>query len=61
MRNYITRAIGSQSTVDIDIQPLRTQPGDLYLLASDGLNRELTDADIATVLADIPSPPTTPT
>ncbi len=60
MRNYITRAVGSQSTVDIDIQPLRTQPGDLYLLASDGLNRELTDPDIATVLADIPSPPTTP-
>ena len=60
MRNYITRAIGSQPTVDIDIQPLRTQPGDLYLLASDGLNRELTDADIATVLADIPSPPTEP-
>jgi PPM family protein phosphatase len=60
MRNYITRAVGSQDTVDIDIQPLRTQPGDLYLLASDGLNRELTDADIATVLADIPSPPTTP-
>ena len=60
MRNFITRAVGSQSTVDIDIQPLRTQPGDLYLLASDGLNRELTDADIATVLADIPSPPTDP-
>ena len=60
MRNYITRAIGSQDTVDIDVQPLRTQPGDLYLLASDGLNRELTDSDIATVLADIPSPPTTP-
>jgi PPM family protein phosphatase len=60
MRNYITRAIGSQATVDIDIQPLRTRPGDLYLLASDGLNRELTDDDIATVLADIPSPPTTP-
>ena len=60
MRNYITRAVGSQPTVDIDIQPLRTQPGDLYLLASDGLNRELTDSDIATVLADIPSPPTTP-
>ena len=60
MRNYITRAVGSQATVDIDIQPLHTRPGDLYLLASDGLNRELTDADIATVLADIPSPPTTP-
>ena len=60
MRNLITRAIGSQSTVDTDIQALRTQPGDLYLLASDGLTRELTDADIATVLADIPSPPTEP-
>ena len=60
MRNYITRAVGSQATVDIDIQPLTPLPGDLYLLASDGLNRELTDADIATVLADVPSPPTTP-
>jgi PPM family protein phosphatase len=60
MRNYITRAVGSQSTVEIDLQPLTPQPGDLYLLASDGLNREITDADIATVLADIPSPPTTP-
>jgi protein phosphatase len=60
MRNYITRAVGSQPTVDIDIQPLDTTPGDLYLLASDGLNRELTEADISTVLADIPSPPTTP-
>jgi protein phosphatase len=60
MRNLITRAVGSQSSVDIDIQPLRPEPGDLYLLASDGLNRELTDSDIATVLADIPSPPTQP-
>ncbi len=60
MRNYITRAVGSLATVDIDIQPLTTQPGDIYLLASDGLNRELSDADIATILADIPSPPTQP-
>jgi protein phosphatase len=60
MRNYITRAVGSQSTVEIDVQALRPQPGDLYLLASDGLNRELSDSDIATVLADIPSPPTEP-
>ena len=60
MRNFITRAVGSQSSVDADIQGLRSQPGDIYLLASDGLNRELSDADIATVLADIPSPPTEP-
>jgi PPM family protein phosphatase len=60
MRNYITRAVGSQSTVEIDTQALRPKPGDLYLLASDGLNRELSDDDIATVLADVPSPPTKP-
>jgi serine/threonine protein phosphatase PrpC len=60
MRNYITRAVGSQAGVEIEIQSLQTQPGDLYLLASDGLNRELSDADIAVVLADVPSPPTQP-
>jgi PPM family protein phosphatase len=60
MRNFITRAVGSQSSTDADIQCLRPEPGDLYLLASDGLNRELSDADIATVLADVPSPPTEP-
>ena len=53
MRTLITRAVGSHSTVDVDIQALRTLPGDLYLLASDGLTRELGDEDIATVLADI--------
>jgi serine/threonine protein phosphatase PrpC len=60
MRNYITRAVGSQSTTEADIEGLITSPGDLYLLASDGLTRELTDTDIATVLADVPSPPTEP-
>jgi protein phosphatase len=60
MRNYITRAIGSLSTVEPDIQSLATQPGDILLLASDGLTRELSDPDIATVLRDIPSPPTEP-
>ncbi len=60
MRNLITRAVGSQSTAEADIQGLSPLPGDLYLLASDGLTRELTDLDIAIVLADIPSPATEP-
>jgi serine/threonine protein phosphatase PrpC len=60
MRNFITRAIGSLSTVEPDIQSLTTRPGDILLLASDGLTRELSDSDIATVLSDIPSPPTEP-
>ncbi len=47
MRNIITRAIGSQPHVQPDIRPLEPQPGDLYLLASDGLTRDLTDKEVA--------------
>ena len=41
MRNIITRAIGTQPTVEPEIALHAAQPGDLYLLASDGLSREL--------------------
>jgi serine/threonine protein phosphatase PrpC len=41
MRNIITRAVGSQPDVEPEIQNLDPKPGDLYLLASDGLTREL--------------------
>ncbi|HEX9201646.1 MAG TPA: serine/threonine-protein phosphatase, partial [Acidobacteriaceae bacterium] len=51
IRNIITRAIGSQSAVEPDIAAHDTQPGDLYLLASDGLTRELDDTEIAHILA----------
>jgi len=47
MRNIITRAVGSQPDVEPEIRNLEPQSGDLYLLASDGLTRELSDADIA--------------
>jgi serine/threonine protein phosphatase PrpC len=47
MRNIITRAVGSQSEVEPEIRNLDPQVGDLYLLASDGLTRELSDAQIA--------------
>ena len=47
MRNIITRAVGAAPVVEPEIQQLKPQPGDLYLLASDGLTRELSDADLA--------------
>jgi protein phosphatase len=58
MRNLITRAIGSQATVEADIQSHRPQPNDVYLLASDGLTHEVDDKEISTILAAIPKPPT---
>jgi serine/threonine protein phosphatase PrpC len=50
MRNIITRAIGSAGQLQAEIRALDPQPGDLYLLASDGLTRELDDARLATIL-----------
>ena len=55
MRNLITRAVGSLATVEADIAGHHPQSGDLYLLTSDGLTRELTDEDIAAILADVPA------
>jgi PPM family protein phosphatase len=60
MRNVITRAVGSQSSVEVEIEGHRPRIGDLYLLASDGLTRELTPEDISMILADIPNPATRP-
>ena len=51
IRNIITRAIGSQPSVSPEIAALAPEPGDLYLLTSDGLTRELDDAQIAHILA----------
>jgi protein phosphatase len=43
LRNVITRALGTQVTVTPDCFPLEAEPGDVFLLCSDGLTRELND------------------
>jgi protein phosphatase len=50
MQNVITRAVGTRAEVVADIQELQLQRDDLFLIASDGLTRELTDAAIAALL-----------
>lgn len=50
IRNIITRAIGSHASVEPEIAEHALEPGDVLLLASDGLTRELSDAAIAAVL-----------
>jgi PPM family protein phosphatase len=50
MRNVITRAVGTQDEVDADVIDFVVAPGDLYLLASDGLMREVDDDRIAGIL-----------
>ncbi|MBB5055934.1 protein phosphatase [Granulicella aggregans] len=57
IRNVITRAVGSESKVLADVQRIDVRPGDMYLLASDGLMRELANPQIASILAGaVPDP-----
>ena len=56
MRNLITRAIGSQATVEPEIRGHHPYPNDLYLLASDGLTHEVEDAEIASILGGLAMP-----
>ncbi|MBV8631407.1 MAG: serine/threonine-protein phosphatase, partial [Silvibacterium sp.] len=51
LRNVITRAIGTQVSVSADIAELDLKPGDMLLLCSDGLTRELPDERIASLLS----------
>lgn len=47
----ITRAVGGESTLVLDLRRDRVQLGDRYLLCSDGLTRELSDTQIAAAMA----------
>jgi protein phosphatase len=50
LRNVITRALGTQNRVTPDIFEMDAEPGDLFLLCTDGLTRELSDRDIEAIL-----------
>lgn len=52
LRNMITRALGTQNRVTPDCFQFEAEPGDLFLLCSDGLTRELSDNAIASLLSD---------
>jgi len=45
-KNVITRALGMQDTVEVDLIPEHPQPGDLYVLCSDGLSGMVHDESI---------------
>jgi serine/threonine protein phosphatase PrpC len=49
-RNLITRAVGVDYGVDVEIHEHQTRPGDLYLLCSDGLSDMLSTQEISDVL-----------
>ena len=48
-RNYITRALGMDKSVEIDLVQLEVRPDDVYLLCSDGLSGHVEDKQMLSV------------
>lgn len=50
--NILTRALGSEAPLQVDLGVTPCQPGDIYLLCTDGLTGMLPEPDISVVLAE---------
>ncbi|HZF82396.1 MAG TPA: protein phosphatase, partial [Burkholderiaceae bacterium] len=49
-RNLVTRALGIERQVELEVNEHAAEPGDLFLLCSDGLSEMVSDAQIFTLL-----------
>jgi serine/threonine protein phosphatase PrpC len=49
-KNLVTRALGVEDTVLLEVSEYRAEEGDLYLMCSDGLNDMVNDERIAAIL-----------
>jgi len=52
LRNVITRAIGSSEPTEPEITEVDLSPGDIYMLCSDGLTREVRDEKLLSMLTE---------
>lgn len=50
IRNLVTRALGVEDTVRVEVNEHRVEVGDIYLMCSDGLSDMLLDEEIAAIL-----------
>ena len=55
-RHVLTRALGVEPSVDVDLIDISPRHGDRYILCSDGLPREASDDQIAAVLTRFADP-----
>ncbi len=54
-RNVITRSLGPEPTVEVDLEgPCVVLPGDTYLLCSDGLTTYVNDAELGMIAGELP-------
>jgi protein phosphatase len=56
MRNVITRAVGTALQVEAELHEWSNETGDIYLLTTDGLTREISEQLISQILCENPEP-----
>lgn len=49
-RNLITRSLGNAAMVDVDVVHVDYQPGDVWMLCSDGLSNHMSERQISRIL-----------
>lgn len=49
-KNILTRAVGTDQSIDIDVTMVSCEPGEQLLLCTDGLTNKLSDEDIQTII-----------
>ena len=54
-RSIITRALGPEPDIDIDLHTHRVHAGDVFLLCSDGLTGMIGEDEVAEILSEAPS------
>lgn len=54
-RNVISRALGAESSVEVDVRPFEFEPGTTFLLCSDGITRHIPDPELSSLLRHAPS------
>jgi serine/threonine protein phosphatase PrpC len=54
--NVVTRAVGAEDELNVDMDCCEVEPGDRFLLCSDGLTKEVSERTIAAILAQDQAP-----
>jgi protein phosphatase len=57
-KNVISRALGAESTVEVDMKTIMFEPNTTFLLCSDGITRHISDVEIRELLS-LQHPPVT--
>ncbi len=53
-RNVISRALGAESTVEVDMKTIEVADGTAFLLCSDGITRHIPDSEIRDLIVSTP-------